>query len=104
MSKGTKKGRNFKMESRKFTDHKYAQAQINTYPNGSRALQSYDTIVIEIDPESWLLVNGLYSPTTKRHIGWFMRELYGLTYYIAKECWVNDKEYNVLTGEWRELA
>ena len=101
MSKGTKKGRNFKMESRKFTDHKYAQAQINTYPDGSRALQSYDTIVIEIDPESWLRVNGLYSPTTKRHIGWFMRER-GFTYQLAKQMYLDGKEFNIYTGECRD--
>ena len=88
------------MESRKFTDHKYAQAQINTYPDGTQALQSYSTIVVEIDPESWLKVNGLYSRTTIRHIGWFMREL-GFTYQLAKQLYYDNAEMNIKTGEVR---
>ena len=86
------------MTTRKFADHKYAQAQINTYPDGSQALQSYSTIVVEIDREGWLKVNGLYSMTTIRHIGWFMREL-GLTYQLAKQLYNDRKEFNIYTGE-----
>ena len=86
------------MTSRKFADHKYAQAQINTYEDGSIALQSYDTIVVEINPEGWLKVNCLYSKTTIRHIGWFMREL-GLTYQLAKQLYHDGKLYNLNTGE-----
>ena len=86
------------MTTRKFADHKYAQAQINVYPDGSQALQSYSTIVVEIDSEGWLKVNGLYSMTTIRHIGWFMREL-GFTYQLAKALYVDNKEMNIYTGE-----
>lgn len=88
------------MESRKFKDHQYAQAQINTYSDGSKALQSYATIVVEIDPEGWLKVNGLYSMTTIRHIGWFMREL-GFTYQLAKQLYNDNAEMNIETGEVR---
>lgn len=88
------------MISRKFADHKYAQAQINTYPDGSKALQSYDTIVVEIDPEGWLKVNCLYSMTTIRHIGWFMREL-GFNYQLAKQLYNDNVEMNIKTGEVR---
>lgn len=91
-----------KMTTRKFNDHKYAQAQINAYIDGSQALQSYDTIVVEIDPEGWLKVNGLYSMTTIRHIGWFMREL-GFTYQLAKQLYEDDKEFNIYTGEVRDI-
>ena len=86
------------MTTRKFADHKYAQAQINTYLDGSQALQSYNTIVVEIDNEGWLKVNGLYSMTTIRHIGWFMREL-GFTYQLAKSLYNDNKEFNIHTGE-----
>ena len=86
------------MESRKFTDHKYAQVQINTYPDGTQALQSYSTIVVEIDPEGWLHITGLYSPTTMKHIGWFMREL-GFTYQLAKQLYNDHKDFNIYTGE-----
>ncbi len=86
------------MATRKFNDHPYAQAQINTYYDGSQALQSYNTIVVEIDSEGWLHVNGLYSRTTIRHIGWFMREL-GFTYQLAKQLYNDRKEFNIYTGE-----
>lgn len=86
------------MEIRKFNDHKYAQAQIITYPDNTRVLISYTTTVIEIDPEGWLRVNGLYSMTTIRHIGWFMKEL-GFTYQLAKQLYNDRKEFNIYTGE-----
>jgi hypothetical protein len=86
------------MEIRKFNDHKYAQAQVVTYPDNSQALISYTTTVVEIDPEGWLRVNGLYSRTTIRHISWFMREL-GFTYQLAKQLYWDRKEMNIYTGE-----
>ncbi len=84
--------------TRKFKDHPYAQAYIIETPNGYMALQSYHTIVVEIDHEGWLHVNGLYSMTTIRHIGWFMREL-GFTYQLAKQLYNDRKEFNIYTGE-----
>ena len=84
--------------TRKFTDHPHAQACIIEMPNGYKALQSYQTIVIEIDHEGWLKVDGLYSMTTRRHIGWFMREL-GFTYQLAKQLYEDNKEMNIYTGE-----
>ena len=95
------------MESRKFKDHPYAQACVIEDKNGYKALQSYETIVIEIDPESWLKVNTLCDPntgelshTTIRHIGWFMREL-GFTYQRAKQLYYDNAEMNIETGEVR---
>ena len=89
------------MTTRKFADHKYAQAQINTYSDGTVALQSYSTIVVKIDPEGWLTVTGLYSMTTIKHIGWFMREL-GFTYQWAKTLYKDNKDFNIHTGEVRD--
>ena len=86
------------MTIRKFNDHKYAQAEIIEYPDGRKELISYVTPVIEIDVEGWLKVNGLYSATTRRHIGWFMREL-GLTYQLAKTLYGDNAEMNIYTGE-----
>ena len=83
--------------TRKFKDHPYAQACVIENTN-YKALQSYETIVIEIDNEGWLHVNGLYSPTTIRHIGWFMREL-GITYQLAKQLYNDHKDFNIYTGE-----
>ena len=84
--------------TRKFKDHPYAQACVIECEDGYKALQSYDTIVIEINPEGWLKVNGLYTMTTKRHMGWFMREL-GFTYQLAKQLYEDHKEMNIYTGE-----
>jgi hypothetical protein len=86
------------MDIRKFVDHPHAQAQIFTYPDGHQALISYVTTVIEIDREGWLHVNGLFSMTTRKHIGWFMREL-GFNYQTAKRLYEDSKEMNIYTGE-----
>lgn len=90
------------MKVYKFKDHPYAQAQIEEfempYDGIAKALVSYSTVVITIDNEGWLHVNGLYSMTTIRHIGWFMREL-GFTYQLAKQLYNDHKEFNIYTGE-----
>ena len=84
----------------KFTDHKYAQAHMEPI-HGGLALYSYDTRVAEV-VDGWLRINGLYSMTTRRHIGWFMRELGGFTYQLAKQMYLDNKEFNVYTGECRD--
>ena len=81
--------------------HKYAQACINYFSDGTVELQSYATRIISITPEGWLHVNGLYSMTTIKHIGWFMRER-GFDYYLAKKMYLDNKEFNVYTGEVRD--
>lgn len=85
------------MISKKFDEHKSAQAVINYCNDNYVNLQSYKTIVVEII-DNWLIVNGLYSATTRKHIGWFMR-LYGLTYQDAKMCYENNLMINIETGE-----
>ena len=90
------------MKTYKFADHPYAQARIEEfdYPCDGimKCLISYTTVVITIDDEGWLHVNGLYSATTIKHIGWFMREL-GFTYQLAKQLYNDHKEMNIYTGE-----
>ena len=82
---------------RKFNDHKSAQCCIIDNGTANRTLISYTTRVVEII-DGWLTVNGLYSRTTIKHIGWFMREL-GLTYQFAKQLYNDDMKYNIFTGE-----
>ena len=86
------------MMTRKFNDHPHAQATVIESVDGARALVSYTTTVITIDNEGWLHVNGLYSMTTIKHIGWFMREL-GFTYQLAKQLYTDQKDFNIYTGE-----
>ena len=78
--------------------HKYASTYVRIFDDDTVQLVSYTTTVIEITPEGWLEVNGLYSRTTIKHIGWFMREL-GFTYQLAKQLYMDNKRFNIYTGE-----
>ena len=49
----------------------------------------------------WLKIYGLYSMTTRKHIGWFMKEL-GFNYQIAKQIYHDCKYLNIYTGEVRD--
>lgn len=81
--------------------HRYASTYVRIWDDNTVQLVSYTTTVIEITPDGWLSCNGLYSRTTIKHIGWFMRER-GMTYYLAKQMYLDGMEYNVYTGEIRE--
>lgn len=83
----------------KFTDHKYAQAHMEPIPGGL-ALYSYSTCVAELK-DGWLHINGLYSMTTRKHIGWFMRELGPFTYQLARWMVEEGVDFNIETGEVR---
>lgn len=77
--------------------HKYAQCGVIHYTNGDLTLRSYSTDIIHIR-NGWLYCTGLYSRTTIKHIGWFMREL-GFDYYTAKALYQDNKVMNINTGE-----
>ena len=85
----------------KFTDHKYAQAHMEPI-SGGLALYSYTTCVAEVK-DGWIHINGLYSMTTRKHIGWFMRELGPFTYQLAKQLYEDGMEFNIETGEVRKV-
>ena len=87
--------------SKAVAGHEYAQAQENYFDDGTVQLQSYSTIIIEINPEGWLHCTGTYSMTTIKHIGWFMRAR-GMSYQLAKLMYLENKEYNINTGECRD--
>lgn len=89
--------------SKAVAGHEYAQAQENYFDDGTVQLQSYSTIIIEIDPEGWLHCTGTYSMTTIKHIGWFMRAR-GMSYQLAKLLYLENKEYNINTGECRDRS
>lgn len=86
------------MKIRKINGHECAQVKVYEYDNGAMTLVSYTTAVIGINPEGWFEVSGLYSRTTIKHIGWFMREL-GFTYQLAKDLYLNNMRFNIHTGE-----
>ena len=89
------------MTTKRFDGHKQAAAKINYYNDGSVELVSYSTTVITIDSCGWLHVHGLYSRTTIKHIGWFMR-MYGSSYQTAKGLLFDNMDMNIYTGEVRE--
>lgn len=83
----------------------YASAHVETRSDGTMDLISYRTLVVHVDAEGWLECTGLYSATTRKHIGAFMRsevsKLSGhdLSYYTAKRCYENGEKINIYTGE-----
>ena len=81
----------------------YAQAGIICKGN-TVFLVSYETIVCEIDNE-WLHCYGTFSQSTRKHIGAFLKECApNLNYYHAKDCYLNDIEININTGEIRPAS
>ena len=78
--------------------HNYAATYVRISDDNTVQLVSYTTTVIEITPDGWMTVNGLYSRTTIKHIGWFMRER-GMTYQLAKQLYNNGEKMNIYTGE-----
>ena len=65
-------------------------------------LWSYRTVVAHII-NNWLIVNGLYSMTTRKHISAFMREYCNSDYATAKDCYEKGYMLNIETGEIRFL-
>ena len=86
------------MTIEKIKGHEQASVKVYKYDDGSETLVSYTTAVVNIDAEGWISVTGLYSRTTIKHIGWFMRER-GLSYQTAKALYMNNKMMNLYTGE-----
>lgn len=88
----------------RIADHPYAQACIRRYTNGAIDFISYRTTVIEITADGWMKCNGTYSQTTRKQIGWFLRECVPyLSYYTAKQLYTDRMMMNIYTGEVRPL-
>lgn len=77
----------------------YAQAHVEYIDAENVYLWSYNTLVAEIT-NGWLTINGLYSATTRRHIGAFMREyVHDSSYQLAKQLYYDRKSLDITTGE-----
>ena len=88
----------------RIADHPYAQAFIRRYTNGAIDFISYRTTVIQITADGWLKCHGTYSQTTRKQIGWFLRECgNGFGYHTAKQLYTDRMELNIYTGEVRPL-
>ena len=87
---------------KKLTDHAYSKCHVEIDAMGGIHFISYKTEVITVSPAGWLTCYGLCSSTTRKQIGWFMREYCSpLTYHDAKSCYLDRIQINIYTGEIR---
>lgn len=90
----------------KLKNHPYSNCSVRVSFNGTVIFSSYNTDVIYIDKDGWLYVSGLYSATTRRQIGYFLKEYApALSYDDIKNlyftnCFLNvNCALNIYTGE-----
>ena len=77
----------------------YAQAKVRMLSGFfHNELISYQTTVAAIRG-GWLYVYGLYSATTRRHIGAYVKEYANISYQTAKDLYEKKMKYNIYTGE-----
>ena len=82
----------------------YAQARVIINDENNISLRSYETIVATLINNEWLHINGLYSMTTRKHIKAFCKEYCGFDDFSLIKAIVENKMYNILTGEVIPLA
>ena len=84
----------------KLKNHPHAQCSVRELIDGSVVFTSYNTDVIYIDKDGWLYVSGLYSATTRKQIGYFLKEYVpALTYQDIKSLYYNKCLLNIYTAE-----
>lgn len=84
----------------KLKNHPYAQCSVRVLLDGSVVFTSYSTDVIYIDKDGWLYVSGLYSATTKKQIGYFLKEYVPfLSFQDIKSLYCNKCLLNIYTAE-----
>lgn len=81
----------------------YANAKVRIYKSGKIVLQSYNTDVIIINEYGEMLVYGLYSQTTRKHISAFMKEYTNQDYYFAKKLYETEQRYNIFTDKYTPM-
>ena len=85
--------------TKKLTAHPYANARIEITDTAT-VFVSYSTAVIAIDRNGWASISGLYSMTTRKQIGWFLKEYApAITFQMMKQCLADDMMINIYTGE-----
>lgn len=90
------------MEIKKLKSIPYGQCCVEIINDNTFYLWSYRTLVAKVE-KSWLTINGLYSMTTRKHIGAFMREYCKSTYEMAKQLYTDGYMLNIDTGEVAEI-
>lgn len=93
------------MTIRKLSAMPYANAHVEIDDNNNIHLFSYVTRVATITNDGWLTIYGLYSMTTRKHIGAFMKEYVIYPngnrgdYQLAKQIYNDNHSFNIETGE-----
>ena len=97
------------MTIKKLSAMPYAQAHVEIDNENNISLFSYVTRVAAISSDGWLEIFGLYSATTRKHIGAFMKEYviypngnHG-DYQLAKKIYNDNHRFNIETGELIEI-
>lgn len=83
---------------KRLTKMPYAHACVIYANKDNFSLYSYTTPVVTVK-DGKLHVNGLYSMTTRRHIGAFMQEYCNSSYALAKQLYLDGYDYDINTGE-----
>ena len=89
---------------KKLNEMPYAQAHIEINDNGDSYLFSYTTLVAQIE-DGYLTVFGLYSQTTRRHIGAYVKEMTPcFTYANAKAAYEGNYSIHIENGDIKEAT
>ena len=91
------------MQIKKLKEIPYGNAFVEKANENTFYLWSYRTLVAKVE-NSWLTINGLYSMTTRRHIGAFMREYCMSDYQMAKKLYEDGYMLNIDTGEVAKIS
>ena len=88
----------------KLKNHPYANCSVRALNDGSVVFTSYNTDVIYIEKGGWLYVSGLYSATTRKQIGYFLKEyIPQLNYHDIKWLYYSKQTINIHTGVVKKL-
>lgn len=87
--------------TRRLSDHASAQCSIKLFDNGDVVLRSYATDVLYFRKETnSLICTGTYSATTRKQIGWFLREYFPeISYHDVKRAYDRDEAIIYVSGQ-----
>lgn len=97
------------MTIKKLEKMPYAQAHVEIDKDGNISLFSYLTKVAEISEDKWFTIFGLYSMTTRKHIGAFVWEYVEWpngergTFQEFRKIYEDGYKINLETGEIQEI-
>lgn len=87
--------------TRRLSDHASAQCHVKLFDNGDIVFTSYRTDVLYYNAKTHALIcTGLYSMTTRKQIGWFLREYFPeLNYHDIKRAYDRDEAIIYVSGQ-----